>query len=244
MMKKSLPKIQKYLAHQGLGSRRAIERWIDEEKIKINGKTCLLGQRVNLNDHIEVNGRRLVVKSNTLDAQPSKRKILIYHKKVGEICSREKGDLPTVFENLPEVSGRWVSVGRLDVNTSGLLLFTNDGELAHQLMHPKFQLTRKYQVRIFGQVNNKMLDQMRHGVVIEGDKLKFDHIKSIHKNNQEAINQWFEVTLKQGKYREIRRLFTNFGAQVSRLIRVQYGEVTLPRNLKPGQFCYTELKTL
>lgn len=231
------PKVQKVLAHHGYGSRRQIEQWIKEGLIKVNGSICELGQRVSNRDRIVVNGKPI-----KLENAPSKQqaKLLLYHKKAGEICTRAQTEHPSVFDTLPEVEGRWVSIGRLDLNSSGLLVFTNDGQIAHQWMHPSFDVKRTYHVRVFGKVLPSHCKQFLKGIRIEGDWLQCEQIKPIGKQNQQAINQWFEVVLKQGKYREIRRLFGHFGLEVSRLVRVQYGPFTLPKNLRPGQFCFVE----
>lgn len=226
------PKIHAYLAQCGLGSRREIERWIQEKKITVNGAICQIGQRVSAKDKIVVKGKRVEAEQLT----PDSPQVLIYHKKVGEICTRGESECPSVFNALPRVTGRWVSIGRLDVNTSGLLLFTNDGQLAHQLMHPKFEMLRKYQVRVFGRVTQAMLAEFKKGIMLDGDLLKFEEIKPFHPLSEEVTNQWFEVSLRQGKNREIRRLFESKGCQISRLIRSQYANITLPRRLLAGRY--------
>lgn len=222
-------RVQKLLAQMGIGSRRAIENWIKEGKIQINNKVATLGQMVTLQDKIRINNQPLVLTPLT-----QKTRVLIYHKPEGEICSQSTEDgKPSVFTNLPKLNeGKWVMVGRLDVNTSGLLLFTNNGELAHRLMHPRFQVERQYAVRVLGNVSEAMLNRLKKGVMLEQGKSYF---KEITHQGGEGANQWYHVTLTQGKYREVRQLWASQGCMVSRLIRIKYGNISLPRDLKKGQ---------
>lgn len=229
-MKNSSPKVHAYLAQCGLGSRRQIERWIIEKRVLVNGELCEVGQRVSPSDHIKVDGQ-LVNLSNDVVTSPS---LLLYHKRPGEICTRARGELPTVFDSLPPVDGRWISVGRLDVNSSGLLLFTNNGQLANTLMHPSTELERVYHVRVWGKLDTETLRRLSKGINIDGDFLHFTRIQPMKALRSDGTNQWFVVTLNQGKNREIRRLFESQNCRVSRLIRVQYGSVMLPDDLKPG----------
>lgn len=223
-------KIQKVLARAGYGSRREIERWIEEGMISVNGNPATLGDRITGTEMIRIRGQR--IKSEKLETQDTQ--VLIYHKPTGQVCTRKDPEgRETIFDKLPEpAQGRWVVVGRLDLNTSGLLLLTNDGELANRLMHPSNEVEREYSVRILGEVTDEMLKALQKGVVLEDGLAKFD--KVIAKGGDGA-NHWYNVILKEGKYREVRRLWESQGVQVSRLIRIRYGHVQLPRNLSRGQ---------
>ena len=224
-------KLQKVLARAGYGSRRELERWIAAGRVKVNGKRATIGTRVAPGDAIHVDGKRLG--RHALGRQPVR--VLRYHKTAGEICSRRADtDRPTVFDNLPRIkSGRWIAVGRLDLNSSGLLLMTNDGGLAHRLMHPSSALVREYAVRVRGQVTAQTIRALRHGVQLEDGPAKFETI--VHKGG-EGANHWYHVTLREGRNREVRRLWASQGTQVSRLTRVQFGPVSLPRSLPRGRW--------
>lgn len=223
-------KLQKALARAGFGSRREIETWIDAGRVSVNGETARIGARVDSGDDVRVDGRRV-----RLSFHKSEPRVLAYHKPAGEICSRaDPGERPTVFDNLPKLRGdRWVAVGRLDVATSGLLLFTNDGELAHRLMHPSTGVEREYAVRIRGQVTEAMLEQLRRGVHLEDGEARFDRVEA---RGGGGSNQWFHVVIAEGRNREVRRLWESQGVEVSRLIRVRYGPVSLSRKLRAGRF--------
>lgn len=225
-------RLHKLLASQGLGSRRAIENWIKIGKIEVNGKVAHIGQQVSPKDRIKVDGKFIEI-ANTPKETP---RVLLYHKPEGEICSRVKeAGTASVFDNLPALKQeRWVMVGRLDVNTSGLLLFTNSGELAHKLMHPRFEVLREYAVRVLGKVTHEHLSNMRKGVMLSTGMSRFKQI--IPHQESEGANQWFTVSLTQGKYREVRELFASQGFTVSRLIRTKYGPISLPRNLRMGKY--------
>lgn len=225
-------RLHKLLASQGIGSRRAIESWIKLGKIEVNGKVAHIGQQVCAKDKIKVAGKLIEIEKS-LNELP---RVLLYHKPEGEICSRVKeAGTASVFDHLPVLKHeRWVMVGRLDVNTSGLLLFTNNGELAHQLMHPRFEVTREYAVRVLGKVTAESLANMRKGVELSTGMSRFKQI--IPHQEKEGANQWFTVTLSQGKYREVRELFASQGFTVSRLIRTKYGPISLPQNLRKGKF--------
>lgn len=228
-------RLQKRLANAGLASRRTIEKWIEEGKIKVDGKIATLGQLVSSDSKIHIDGRRVLLEEKA----PDDVRMIMYHKPEGEICSTYCSEgKPTVFANLPPLrNGKWVMVGRLDVNTSGLLLFTNDGSLAHRLMHPRFEVEREYAVRVLGKVSETILTKLKRGVVLEEGLAKFKSISPHVKT--EGSNQWYNVTLSEGRYREVRRLWETQGCIVSRLIRVRYGSIQLPRYLKKG--CWEEL---
>ncbi len=221
-------KLQKVLAQAGYGSRRQIEQWIQQGRIKVNDSIAALGVRVTFKDRIYLDGK-------FLPRSASSRKVLLYHKPMGEICSRNDPEgRPDIFRKLPKIAhGRWVSVGRLDFNTSGLLLLTNDGELANRLMHPKYQIEREYAVRILGEVSKEMLQQLRDGVMLEDGMANFDAIYNV---GGEGKNHWYHVVLSEGKNREVRRLWEALGVRVSRLTRVRFGFLPLKKYLRPGHF--------
>ncbi len=223
-------RLQKILSQAGLGSRREMERWIENGWIQVNGTTVKLGDSAGPHDKISVKGKFIV---NPLKEKQNTR-ILMYHKPVGEISSRHDPKFDkTVFDNLPHLKqGRWVQVGRLDVNTSGLLLFTNDGELANRLMHPKYQLEREYAVRVHGQVSQEHINQLKRGVELEDGKAKFTRLDY---RGGEGANSWYHVVLNEGRNREVRRLWESQGVEVSRLIRVRYGSLSMPRYLVRGK---------
>jgi 23S rRNA pseudouridine2605 synthase len=227
----SSERLQKILSQAGFGSRREIERWIDEGLIKVNGVLAKLGDGATAEDVISVRGR---VIDNPLNIE-NKTRILLYHKPVGEISSRNDPKFTkTVFDNLPHLKqGRWVQVGRLDLNTSGLLIFTNDGELANRLMHPKYELEREYAVRVYGQVTPEMIKDLTKGVMLEDGIAKF---KKVDFRGGEGTNGWYHVVLSEGRNREVRRLWESQGLEVSRLIRVRYGKLHMPRSLDRGSF--------
>ncbi|WP_211316954.1 pseudouridine synthase [Arenicella xantha] len=226
-------KLQKLLAHAGQGSRREIEKWIEEGRITVNGKRAKLGDRASASDRILIDGRLIMLVSTTYEPI----KALMYHKPEGEICTRDdpKGR-PTVFENLPGIpNGRWVSVGRLDLNTSGLLLFTNSGELANRLMHPSTGLEREYLVRIRGAASPETIKKLTtDGVELDGRKAKFDSVIGADMA-EEGTNHWYRVIIREGRYREVRRLWDAVGHTVSRLKRIRYGTVKLTRDVKRGK---------
>lgn len=225
-------KLQKVLANNGLGSRREMEKWIQQGRVSVNGSLATLGDRVDPDAQIRVDGHLLEKKQ-----QKEICRVLMYNKPEGELCSRNDPDgRATVFDRLPNIQlGRWIAVGRLDMNTSGLLLFTNDGELANRLMHPSHEVEREYAVRVFGEVDHAMLNRLRNGIELEDGKAKFT---SIHRRNSEAdsdsLNNWFNVSLSEGRNREVRRLWESQDVQVSRLIRVRYGSLELQKRLPQG----------
>ncbi|MEN9450325.1 MAG: pseudouridine synthase [Pseudomonadota bacterium] len=228
-------KIQKVLANLGIGSRREIERWIREGRIRINQQLAKLGDRIDLTAKILIDGKPVLLVP-AIDVQ---RRALIYHKPEGEICARSDPEgRPTVFEHLPRLRGqRWIMIGRLDINTLGLLVFTNDGELAHRLSHPSYEIEREYAVRVLGKVDEKILDRLRKGVKLEDGMAAFTRIEE---RGGSGANHWYHVVLKEGRNREVRRLWESQGVNVSRLLRVRFGNVTLPEDLSRGQ--HRELK--
>lgn len=235
-MSNGLERIQKWLAARGLGSRREIEGWIREGRLRVNGKPAELGQRISGYERLSLDGKPLRVSPE----REAPRQILMYHKPPGEICSRNDPDgRPTVFRHLPKLrQGRWVSIGRLDLNTAGLLLFTNDGELANRLMHPSAEIEREYWVRVAGEVNEDTLQALRNGLELEDGFACFDDVQplqALHEDDTQ-YNRYFSVVLKEGRNREVRRLFESQGLTVSRLVRVGFGPIGLPNRLKRGQF--------
>jgi 23S rRNA pseudouridine2605 synthase len=223
-------RLQKVLARQGLGSRRQLEHWIVAGRVKVNGQLAELGMRVTSNDRIYIDGRPLRLTSS------QSTRVLIYNKPEGEICSRhDPQGRKTVFDALPKLKqGRWLGVGRLDINSQGLLLFTNNGELAHRLMHPSQQIEREYAVRVQGTVTEQLLTHLKQGVLLEDGPARFI---TINFAGGDGRNQWYHVTLCEGRQREVRRLWQSQpDIQVSRLIRIRYGHVQLPRNLPRGRW--------
>lgn len=223
-------RIQKRLSHAGLGSRREIEGWIAAGRVTINGYPAQLGDRVSETDRLAVDGRSLSMRRMS----PQERRVLLYHKPEGEVVTRlDPEGRPTVFERLPfPRGGRWITVGRLDMNTAGLLLFTNDGDLAHRLMHPSYELLREYAVRIRGDVDSALLSRLLAGVELEDGPACFETIQAA---GGTGVNHWYHVSLREGRHHEVRRLWEAVGVTVSRLIRVRYGPVLLGR-LRVGQW--------
>jgi 23S rRNA pseudouridine2605 synthase len=224
-------RIQKVLARGGVGSRREIERWIEEGRIKLNGNICALGDRLKAGDHLQVNDR--VVHWDKFAGQPTR--VLLYHKATGEVVTRHDPEgRPIIFTRLPALAtARWIAVGRLDINTSGLLLVTNNGELANRLMHPSTQVEREYAVRILGNVSDATLEKLKQGVVLEDGNARFDNINFF---GGEGANKWYNVVVSEGRNRLVRRLWESQEVVVSRLMRVRYGPVVLPERLKTQAF--------
>ncbi|UJF25233.1 rRNA pseudouridine synthase [Suttonella sp. R2A3] len=235
-MKNEYERIQKWLAARGLGSRREIERWISEGRLRINGKPAELGQKINGHERLSLDGRPLRV-SPEKDAP---RQVLMYHKPAGEICTRKDPEgRRSVFRSLPKLrQGRWVSVGRLDLNTAGLLLFTNDGQLAHKLMHPSAEIEREYWVRVAGEVNEETLTALRQGMMLDDGFARFDDVSPLMAPHDDdtQYNRYYSVTLREGRNREVRRLWEAVGCQVSRLKRTRFGTVELPKELAAGRY--------
>jgi len=234
-------RVQKALARMGYGSRREIERLIGEEQIRINGQLAKIGDHVKAGDKINIGKRRAVITSDV-----KRIRVLLYNKPEGEICTQKDDEgRRTVFDSIGRLhEGRWISVGRLDINSSGLLLFTNYGDLANHLMHPSSEIEREYAVRVNGEVTNDVINNLLKGVELEDGLLKFDQILD---SGGQGANHWYHVILKEGKNREVRRLWQSQDMRVSRLTRVRYGSLVLPRDLKVGkkrELSLDEIKTL
>lgn len=224
-------RLQKLLARAGYGSRREIERWIEDGQVTVNGRVAGLGDQARPEDQITVRGQPI----SLARVEHFKPRVIAYHKPLGEICTeRDPEGRPTVFDQLPRMkTSRWISVGRLDVNTLGLLLLTNDGELANRLMHPSYGIAREYMVRVLGEVNEAMLERLRAGVELEDGPAHFDEVTA---EGGSGANRWFRVRLAEGRKREVRRLWESQGVTVSRLIRVSYGPIKLERGLHIGNW--------
>lgn len=222
------PKLHKVLAQAGLGSRLEMEQLIMEGRISVNNEPAHIGQRIQYGDQIKVNGKPIKVR-----IAPPPPRVIAYHKPVGEVVTTDDPqNRPTVFRKLPKLqTGKWQSVGRLDLNTEGLLLFTNSGELANKLMHPRFGLEREYAVRVLGALSNEERQKLLDGVPLDDGRAQFG---SIEEGGGEGSNVWYRVTIHEGRNREVRRLFEAVGHAVSRLIRIRYGAMVLPRGLKRG----------
>jgi 23S rRNA pseudouridine2605 synthase len=223
-------RLQKVLAGWGLGSRRAIEQWIEAGEVKVNGEVATLGARILPTDRVEIRGQPVRSRVETFT-----RRVLMYHKPEGELTTRfDPEGRPTVFESLPPIrDGRWITVGRLDFNTSGLLIVTNDGELANRMMHPSQELLRVYAARIFGDLTPAMIQHLKEGVEMEDGVA---HFESVDDAGGTGMNHWYHVGLREGRNREVRRMFEAVGVPVSRLIRIQYGDLVLPPRLRPGKW--------
>ena len=222
-------RLQKLLAAAGLGSRREIEGWIEAGRVSVNGVVAKLGQSAESGDAIAVDGKPV------LAGQAAARELLLYNKPAGEVTTRfDPQGRPTVFDRLPPPrSGRWVVVGRLDTNTTGLLLFTNDGELAHRLMHPSSRIEREYVVRVRGLPPLATLQALLDGLMLEDGMARFDRVEAL---GQSTGHAWYRVCLHEGRNREVRRLWTAAGYEVSRLCRTRFGELRLPEDLRPGSY--------
>ncbi len=224
------PKLHKVLAQAGLGSRLEMEQLIMEGRISVNNEPAHIGQRIQFGDQIKVNGKPIRVR-----IAPPPPRVIAYHKPVGEVVTHDDPqNRPTVFRKLPRLhQGKWQSVGRLDLNTEGLLLFTSSGELANKLMHPRFGLEREYAVRVLGALSAEEKQKLLDGVELDDGRAQFG---SIEDGGGEGANTWYRVTISEGRNREVRRLFESLGHAVSRLIRIRYGAMVLPRGLKRGAF--------
>lgn len=223
-------KLQKLLAQKGLGSRREMEALIAAGEVSVNGKVAIVGDRVGPEDVVRI-GKRVI----RLNLEESLPKVLLYHKPEGEIVSRDDPEgRPSVFDKLPHLrSSKWIAIGRLDFNTSGLLIFTADGVLANRLMHPRFEMEREYAVRILGELTAEQMKQLTTGIELEDGVAAFSYLAE---QGGEGINHWYRVILKEGKNREVRRMFEAIGLTVSRLMRVRFGPINLPPRIKRGQW--------
>lgn len=224
-------KLHKVLARAGLGSRREMEAAIAQGKVTINGKVATVGDRVGPKDKIFFNGHPVKA------AAPGKQRlrVVLYNKPEGEICSRSDPEgRPTVYDRLPRLrEGRWISVGRLDINTSGVLLFTNDGDFAHRLMHPSSVIDREYLVRVFGDVDKEMLQRLREGVLLDDGVARFTDIVE---RETEGSSRWFYCVVMEGRNREVRRLWESQNVKVNRLKRVRFGNIFIPSHVRAGQW--------
>ena len=222
-------KIQKVLARAGFGSRREIETWIEQGRIKVNRQLAKLGDRIGPEDRVFLDGKPLRIQ------HAPRLRVIAYHKPVGEVCTRQDPEgRPTIFERLPRIqNARWIAVGRLDINTSGLLLLTTDGELANRLMHPSSEIEREYAVRVLGEITPENLQQLQAGVMLDDGMAHFGRILD---SGGEGSNHWYHVTLREGRNREVRRLWEAVGMKVSRLMRIRYANIELGRSLRPGKF--------
>lgn len=227
-------KLQKVLARVGLGSRRYMEEVIAAGRVSVNGKIAQVGERIEQTDELRIDGRKVQFELE----ERIRRRVIVYYKPEGEICSKSDPEQrPTVFEHLPQIpNDRWVMVGRLDINSTGLLLFTNDGELANRLMHPSNEVEREYAVRVMGELTPQMRQTLLKGVELDDGPAKFESLSDL---GGEGFNRWYQVVVKEGRNREVRRLFESQGLKVSRLLRTRYGSVILPRELRTGR--WTEL---
>lgn len=222
------PKLHKFLADLGLGSRREMERWISAGRVQVNGRVATLGDRLAETDHVSVDGKRV----DKMPTAPTR--VLVLNKPTGLVCSRrDEAGRASVFDDLPRLKqGRWISIGRLDIQTSGLLLFTTDGNLANRMMRPSTGLDREYAVRVGSEISQAAIDALTAGVVVDGETLAFSDIRYY---NGSENNHWYHVVLMEGKNREVRRLFDAVDVEVSRLKRVRYGPVVMPSWVRRGQ---------
>jgi 23S rRNA pseudouridine2605 synthase len=224
-------RLQKVLAAAGLGSRRSIETWIEAGRVTIDGRPAKLGDRAQPNSAVLVDGKPVRIASGAA-AVP---RVLLYHKPVGELVTRtDPQGRATVFSRLP--AGRWIAVGRLDINSAGLLLLTDSGGLANRLMHPRYEIEREYAARVQGTLRQEDLARLLNGIQLEDGAAAFTGIERMPERQATGTNRWYRVRLREGRNREVRRLFDAVGARVSRLIRVRYGPIELPRDLDPGQW--------
>ncbi len=225
-------KLQKVLARLGIASRREAEQWIKDGRIQVNDKRATLGQRVSARDSLSVDGRP--VKQDP--KQGILRRVIIYNKPEGEVCTRHDPEgRPTVFSRLPKLQGgRWINIGRLDINTTGLLMFTTDGELANRLMHPSYNMDREYAVRVRGEVTEEMIENLKKGVMLEDGMAKFSDVQVAPEGD--GLNRWYHCVVMEGRNREVRRLWESQGVVVSRLKRVRFGPVFLTADISVGRW--------
>lgn len=228
---KTPERLQKLLAKYGIGSRRKIEEFIQQGRVRVNGKVASLGDRATDDDKVSFDGKAI----HSYGQPMTRPRVVIYHKREGEVCtSRDEKDRKTVFESLPKLAkSRWIMVGRLDINTTGLLFFTTDGDLANRLMHPSYEIEREYAVRVFGRpLTEDTIAKFKEGIELEDGVAKFNNVKF---SGGEGANLWYYVTLSEGRNREVRRMFEAVGATVSRLTRVRFGDVILPKFVSRGK---------
>ena len=223
-------RIQKILSSEGIASRRQAENLIREGRIKVNGLEAILGMSISRHDLIEIDGKKIEISEGN-----KALRVLMYNKKIGEISTtKDSLDRPSVFQSLPKIiNGKWISVGRLDINTSGLMLFTNDGKFANKLMHPSSNIEREYVARIRGKVETDHIRELLEGVNLEDGKASFSDIQPGRKGK---TNQWFAMVIMEGRTREVRRMWESLGFAVSRLKRVRIGGLFLPANIKQGNY--------
>lgn len=223
-------RLHKALATAGLGSRREMEEWITAGRVQVNGEPATIGMKVGPRDVVKVGGRRVYLRFE----DTRRTRILIYHKSEGEIVSRDDpGGRATVFDALPKLRGaKWIAVGRLDFNTDGLMIFTTSGELANKLMHPRFEVEREYAVRVLGELSDEQIAQLLEGVELEDGPAQ---LQSCYRAGGEGANRWYRVVIKEGRKREVRRIFEHLGLTVSRLTRIRFGPIALPPQLRRGQ---------
>lgn len=224
-------RLQKVLAQAGIGSRREMEEWISAGRVVVNGTVATLGMRVSEGDRIQVDGRHVRLQ---LQSEPALPRVLLYHKQEGEIVSRDDPkERANVFDALPKLRGqKWIAIGRLDFNTSGLLIFTTSGELANRLMHPRFEVEREYAVRVQGEMTPDQMRQMtKQGIELEDGVVRFEQLSD---EGGEGFNHWYRLVLKEGRNRVVRRTFEALGLPVSRLMRVRFGIINLPPRIKRG----------
>ena len=232
-------RIQKLLARAGYGSRREIEQWIRDGRVSVNGEVATLGQRLTNKDEVAIDNKPVSFRL----VNEQEHQTLIYHKPEGEVCTKKDEEgRPTIFDRLPRVRiGRWINVGRLDINTSGLLILTTDGDLAHRLMHPSSEIEREYAVRVFGLEDQELVKQLTKGVQLDDGFAKFDKVSEAAGT---GANKWFHVVLKEGRNREVRRLWEAIDCTVTRLMRVRFGNLSLPKQIRPGRWEYLTEKQL
>lgn len=225
-------RLQKLLADAGVGSRRALEAWIRAGRVTVDGRVARLGERATPGARIAVDGRPIAVRAS---AAP---RLLIYHKPVGELVTRrDPAGRATVFDRLPALTrGRWVAIGRLDLNSSGLLLLTDSGELAARFMHPRHGIEREYRVRVLGPLGEAELRRLREGIALDEGVARCLRVEPLRRSERDAANRWYRVVIAEGRTREVRRMFAALGRQVSRLVRVRYGPIVLPPDLAPGRW--------
>ncbi len=230
-------KLQKVLARSGYGSRREMERWIEQGRFSINGEKAKLGDRVTRRDLVQLDSREIDLVSEI----DSPRRVLIYNKPVGEVSTRQDPEgRPTVYDHLPPLkNARWIAIGRLDINTSGLLIFTSDGELANKMMHPSANIDREYAVRVLGNIDEGMISRLKEGVLLEDGMAKFTDVQFF---DGDGANKWYHCVVMEGRNREVRRLWESQGIKVSRLKRVRYGSVFMPSDVKIGTWKELDVK--